>query len=117
MTKNEYITIVIVVYISVVMYIALLCLVIHNIYAFLYRQKKYRNFALSLFYFLTIPCILIRFYTNIWILDLLSYVQLFPLAMPPAMKISIALSQILVMVELTISIEQLHLADKKWSPK
>ena len=55
---------------------------------------------------MAIPVTLVRIYDNIWILNVAKYFQLFPILFPAVVKIAIAFTQILVMVELTIAVEQ-----------
>ena len=65
MSLGQSITIVVIVYISVVLYTALLVLEIHNLYRYIYLKGKYELVPLFLFYFLSIPCTVLRIYENI----------------------------------------------------
>ena len=106
MSSKQSLTIVIIVYISVCFYTVLLVLELHNLYKYIYLQKKYKVFPLSLFYALSIPCTLLRIYENIWILEINKYLYIWVLWSPAVMKLCISFSQILIMIELAIRIEQ-----------
>ena len=106
MSPQQSLTIVIIVYISVCFYTALLLLELHNLYKYIYLQKKYKIFPLSLFYALSIPCTLIRIFSNIWILEITKYSYIWVLWSPAVLKLCISFSQILIMIELAIRIEQ-----------
>ena len=53
-------------YVSIFLYIALSALAMQNVYKFLYKQKKYKVFPVSLFYSLAIPCAALRLFANVF---------------------------------------------------
>ena len=106
MTSAQSIKIILLVYISVAFYAVLLALIIYNSYMYLYLQKKYKIFPLSLFYAFCIPMTIFRIFENIWIVELTKYFFLGVLWTPAVIKQCVALSQILIMIELAIRIEQ-----------
>ena len=105
MSAKQSITIVILVYISVFFYVALLALELHNLYYYIYLQKKYKIFPISLFYALSIPTTLLRIYENIWIVELNKNMDIVVLCTPAMLKLCVSFSLILVMIELAIRIE------------
>ena len=76
MDKRQDIIVICLVYISVLFYSALLVLELHNLYRYLYLQKKFQVFPLTLFYTLSIPCTILRIYGNIWVVEVVKYQQL-----------------------------------------
>ena len=96
----------ILVYVSIILYSALFCLEIHNSYKYLWLKRKYKVFPVCLFYVISIPATVFRIYENIWIVKICAYEENWTLVMPSIFKLCVGISQILVMVELTIRIEQ-----------
>ena len=62
-------TIVILAYVSTILYIVLLGLELNNIYRYIYVKKKYELVPLLHFYTLSVPVTMIRIYMNIWIVE------------------------------------------------
>ena len=91
-----------IVYISVVIYTTMLSLEIYNCYQYLYQKKKYTVFPVTLFYTLSIPLTALRIYENIFIVEIVSYYQIYFIIMPIALKVGVGLSQVLVMLEIAI---------------
>ena len=94
--------IVVIVYISTILYTTMLVAEIYNCYQYLYRKKKYTVFPVTLFYALSIPLTISRIYENIFIVEIVSYYQVWFIMMPITLKIGVGLSQVLVMVEIAI---------------
>ena len=92
MTYEQNVTIIVIVYVSVICYALLLSLEIHNLYYYIYLQKKYKVFPLSLFYALCIPCTVLRIYENIWIVQVNKYILIWVLWSPAIVKLCISLS-------------------------
>ena len=92
------------VYFSVVLYSAMLALEVFNTYKYLYLKKRYKAFPVCLFYILSIPSTMFRIYENIYIIEIVMYQYAWLIMMPALLKICIAFSQILVMLELTVRI-------------
>ena len=116
MDFNQNLTVAILAYASVLLYSSLLCLEIHNLYRYIYLKKRFEIFPLSLFYGLSVPCTIFRIIMNIWIIDIVQYANIFVQGTPAVIKMCIAFSQILVMVELTIRVEQsqINMTEKKY---
>ena len=55
-----------IVYVSIFAYSYMLWLELHNVYFFLYKQRKYKVFCLTLFYILVIPCTILRIIYNLY---------------------------------------------------
>ena len=92
MTQNEALTIVILTYISVLVYTVMISLELYNSYKYLYLKKKYTVFPVCLFDALSIPATALRIYENIWAVYLVTYNVVIIYDMPLVMKIPIALS-------------------------
>ena len=105
MSENEAISLVIVTYISALVYLAMSTLAIHNTYKYLYLKKKYSVFPICIFYVLAIPLIILRFFENFWAVQLVTYNTVIILDLQIMVMQAIALTQILVMIELTVLIE------------
>ena len=104
MSFSEDITIAVLAYISIFAYLSMLCLELHNVFYYLYKQGKYRVYPLLLFYILAIPCTIIRIIFNC----LIAITSIYALeigSLPAVMKACIGLSQILMVVELTIRVK------------
>ena len=106
MTEKQAHTIVVLVYISVLLYSAMLVLEVFNTYKYLYVKKRYKAFPVLLFYVLSIPSTIFRIYENIFIIEIVMYQYAWLVMMPALFKICISFSQILVMLELTVRINQ-----------
>ena len=78
---------------------------LHNVYFYLLKQGKYRVYPVLLFYLLAIPCTIMRIYSDFYIV-LLDIYFLFGGNFPAALKACIGLTQILMVVELTIRVKQ-----------
>ena len=94
--------IVVIVYISTILYTTLLSAEIYNCYQYLYLKKKYTVFPVTLFYALSIPLTASRIYENSFVVEICSYYQVWFIIMPIALKVGVGLSQVLVMVEIAI---------------
>ena len=55
LTKPQAITIALIAYLSIAAYIFLLAFECHNVYFYLYKQKKYKVYPVTLFYAFAIP--------------------------------------------------------------
>ena len=66
MTDRQLNILVIIIYLSTLLFICELCLVIFNIWTFLIRQGKYKTIPLSLFYLLTAWLVVMRIYYSVW---------------------------------------------------
>ena len=99
------ITVAVLIYISLIAYSLMLALEIHNVYFYLLKQGKYKVFPLTLFYALVIPCTLIRIYYNFNLACSAAYILLYEL-FPSLFKICIGFTQILIMTELTVRVDQ-----------
>ena len=91
MSNPETIVLVLTSYLISLGYFVLLYLAMYNSYYFLYRQKKYKVYPLVLFYVLSIPCIVLRIYHSIWIIENTMYKQVLGFYGPAALKISIGI--------------------------
>ena len=60
MTFDQNLTVTILTYISIILYISLFCMELHNLYRYIYLKRKFEVFPLCLFYALAIPCTFIR---------------------------------------------------------
>ena len=105
MSHQQDITIAILAYISILAYLGMLCLEIHNVYFYLLKQGKYKVYPVLLFYLLAIPCTIMRIYNDFYI-TLTDIYFLFIGNFPAAIKACIGLTQILMVVELTIRVKQ-----------
>lgn len=92
MTSLQGLTIVVVVYASLVLYAILFCLQMYNSYVYLWQKEKYKVFPVSLFYLISIPATLFRVYTNIWIVKICAYEENWSLMMPAILKLCIGIS-------------------------
>ena len=106
MTQKQAHTIAVLCYIAVVVYLAMLALEAFNTYKYLYLKKRYKAFPVLLFYILSIPSTMFRIYENIFIVEIVMYQYPWLVMMPALFKVCISFSQILVMLELTVRINQ-----------
>ena len=106
MTQDQNIKTAVVAYTAVICYTALLILEIHNLFKYIFLKRKYEVFPLSLFYMCSIPMAILRIVESIWIIQFMAYQNNWMQLTPPVVKINVALTQILVMTELTIRVEQ-----------
>ena len=64
LTEPQAITIASIAYLSIAAYIYLLAFECHNVYFYLYKQKKYKVYPVTLFYAFAIPCCILRIWVN-----------------------------------------------------
>ena len=88
----ESLTVVILAYFSVISFTILLGVEIQNIFTFLFKQRKYQVYSLALFYIMSIPCLIMRICTSIWIVPIIQYYEVVFLTVPALLKICIGLS-------------------------
>ena len=69
-------------------------------------EKKWQVFPLTMFYVFAVACLAFRVYDCIFLAKLALDMNIVGLLVPPMLKISIGLVQIVVMVELTIRVKQ-----------
>ena len=100
------ITVTILAYLSISIHVSMLFLEIYNVYTFVYKQQKYKVFPVSLFYSIAIPSTILCIYLNLFIVPNEMYKTPILLILPSEFKICIGLSQILVIIELTIRVKQ-----------
>ena len=93
-------------YLVTAIFIFLLYITVWNTYNFLIKQRKYKVYPLLLFYILSYADILLRIYHSFWMVDVIEYQQIFAVIGVMWIKVCIGIAQILVIVELTIRIEQ-----------
>ena len=67
MNRTQDITVIILAYISIFLYLCMFSLELYNVYKFLYKQGKYKVYPVSLFYALAIPITILRIISNLWI--------------------------------------------------
>ena len=72
LSKSQAIIIVVIAYFSIVAYIFLLLFECHNVYFYLCKQKKYKVYPVTLFYFFTIPCCMVRIWVNYGIVQMVA---------------------------------------------
>ena len=72
--KNQYnmglkedICLIVFAYISICLYLVLIAIAIQNVYKFLYKQKKYKVYPVTLFYIFAIPNLILRVSSNIFV--------------------------------------------------
>ena len=97
---------VIISYITTAIFISILVLAIWNTYYFLYKLRKYQVYPLFLFYILSYTDIFLRIYHSFWMVTVFEYKQIFAVIGVMWTKVCIGITQVLVMTELTIRIEQ-----------
>ena len=103
---NSYLTVIILAYTNIFLYSLLLALAFWNIYSFLWKQKKWRIYSLSLFYFFAVCCILIRIFYAIFVVPICLNWYLFMFISTAAFKIFLGLAHIMIVLELSIRVEQ-----------
>ena len=106
MGVQQDITVITLAYLSIILYTGMLVLEIYNVYKFLYKQKKYKVYPVSLFYALAVPCTILRIISNFLIVPDDLYMRTYTVLLPAEFKTCIGFSQILVMIELKIRVEQ-----------
>ena len=87
-------------------HVCLLYLCIRNSYLYLCKQKKYKVYPLSIFYFFSILLFATRIYWCIWIVQIKVEMQVNAITYPAAFKFCIGCTQVLAMGELTVRIDQ-----------
>ena len=73
MDRKQQIFLIFLAYLSVLLYLMLLYLAVSNVYKYLYRQKKYKAYPVSLFYAFAIPTITLRIFANIYVVETALY--------------------------------------------
>ena len=73
MSDEQAVTLVVLAYISVLVYLAMGALATQNTYKYLYVKKKYNVFPVCLFYILAIPLIIQRIVMCIWCVQYVTY--------------------------------------------
>ena len=106
LTKSQAITIAVISYFSIAAYSFLLTFECHNVYFFLYRQRKYKVYPVALFYAFAIPCSITRIWVNCDIVRMVAFLNPLLEFVLADLKICIGLTQILVMIELNIRLRQ-----------
>ena len=105
MSSGQAITLTIVIYISLTLYTIMLLLGIHNVYYYLLKQGKYNVYPLCLFYTLVMPNAIVRIVQNFTIVHTMAYFMM-QAFIPAILKTCIGISQILILTELIIRIDQ-----------
>ena len=106
MNKAQVVGTVIIAYLTTAFFISILLLAVWNTYHFLYKLQKYKVYPLLLFYILSYVDIFLRIYHSIWMVTVNEYKQIFAVIGVMWIKVCIGITQVLVMTELTIRIEQ-----------
>ena len=104
LTRTQAVTIALISYFSIAAYTFLLAFECHNVYFYLYRQRKYKVYPVTLFYAFAIPCCITRIWVNFDIVRMVAFLNPVLEFVIADLKICIGLSQILVMIELNIRV-------------
>ena len=92
LSKTQAITIAAIAYFSIGAYIFLLVFECHNVYFYLFKQKKVRVYPVTLFYIFAIPCCIIRIWANCDIVRMVAFFNPILEWIPANFKICIGLS-------------------------
>ena len=87
-----------------VIYFATLSFAIHNLVRYISRNERWKVFSLSMFYLFAIITLASRVVDCILVAKVAIFVNLYAILMPPILKLCIGLVQIVVMVELMITV-------------
>mgnify|MGYP007082950636 CR=1 FL=1 len=93
-----------VIYLATVIFAAQMFLALHNIYAFLYKQGKYRTLPLLVFYVLTVVLTGLRLFYNLWFFRNLVVEYDFVMLGMPLVKINMGLNQCWMLIELNLRV-------------
>ena len=93
-------------YFCTLLFFALFCFLVFNIWHFMYKQGKWRVWSLRMFYSLTTLCVLLRIYVSVVNVCISSYFNLTFIFVPVVLKITVGIEQIVVIVELTIKVRE-----------
>ena len=105
-STGETLSIVISVYFCLTMFTLLLALCLHNIYMYLFKQRKWRVFPLSMFYTLSILMLAVRMYETVQTAYTAKIYGVSGLLMPAVLKILIGVVEIEVIAELIIRVKE-----------
>ena len=105
-TPTETLWIITSAYIVAALHFALLMFALYNIWNYLYRQQKWRVFSLSMFYVLILGGLTIRIYVTILINVAQSKPVILYYLLPMAVKMSLGLVQILIIIEITLRVRE-----------
>ena len=73
LNKSQAMIITLLAYFSIITYTFLLLFECQNVYFYLYRQKKYKAYPVTLFYAFAIPCSMIRIWVNCDIVPMVAF--------------------------------------------
>ena len=94
------------VYFSTVMFVILFAFIIYNTYKYVYGQSKWRTIPLLFFYILAFITVGYRIYDTIYIMQLAEQFTIPTLFIPPVLKMCIGMIQVLVMIEISVHVDQ-----------
>ena len=92
LSKSQAIIIATIAYFSIGAYIFLLAFECHNVYFYLFKQKKYRVYPVTLFYIFALPCCIARIWANCDIVRMVAFLNPILEFIPANFKICIGLS-------------------------
>ena len=93
-------------YVSMILYILMLAMTGHNIWVFLIKQKRYKTTGpLVLFYFLAVLIGLLRFYFSLFYFAVLIEFNIIVILLEPILKLFLGAVQSWITVELAIRIQ------------
>ena len=75
-------------------------------WAFLYKQRKWRVWSLRMFYVLATLCVMIRIFISIANVCLSNRVDVFFVIVPVSLKFGVGLEQVIVVVEITLKVRE-----------
>ena len=104
-TDKETIWIAFTVYVVFALFLLMLAFCLYNIYWYLYKQKKWRVFPISMFYGISLVLILVRAYLTIFTVHTVHIFGVFGTLMPAVLKVAIGIVQIEVIIELIIRVK------------
>lgn len=88
------------------MFILLLSFSLYNTWKYLIKQGKWRVFSLTMFYILTILCIVTRIFVYILTVYIAEWFNCSLVLFPAVIKICIGIVQIAVMIEITMRVKE-----------
>ena len=88
------------------MFILLLSFALYNTWKYLIKQGKWRVFSLTMFYILTILCIVTRIFVYILTVYIAEWFNCSLVLFPAVIKICIGIVQIAVMIEITMRVKE-----------
>ena len=105
-TETQSEVVILLMYLSVILYILMLAMTGHNIWVFLIKQKRYKTTGpLVLFYFLAVLIGLLRFYFSLFYFAVLIDFNVIVILLEPILKIFLGVVQCWITVELAIRIQ------------